>query len=36
VINKKVESTEVQSVISRMVKAGNLKFDEKDVPVYLL
>jgi len=34
-INKKADGPEVQSVISRMEKTGNLKFDEKDVPVYL-
>lgn len=35
-INKTVDGPEVQSVIARMVKAGKLKFDEKDVPVYLI
>ena len=35
-INKKVDGTEVQAVIARMVKVGKLKFDEKDVPEYVL
>lgn len=34
-INKKVDGTEVQAVIARMVKVGKLKFDEKDVPEYV-
>jgi hypothetical protein len=35
-INKAVDGAEVQSVIARMVKAGKLEFDEKDVPEYRL
>ena len=35
-INKRADGPEVQSVFSRMVKTGNLQFDEKDVPVYLI
>jgi hypothetical protein len=35
-IGKPADGPEVQSVISRMVKTGNLKFDDKDVPVYVI
>lgn len=35
-IKKTVDGPEVQAVIDRMVKAGKLKFDEKDVPEYHL
>lgn len=35
-IKKTVDGPEVQAVIARMVKAGKLKFDEKDVPQYHL
>lgn len=35
-IKKTVDGPEVQAVIARMVKAGKLKFDEKDVPEYHL
>lgn len=35
-IKKMVDGPEVQAVIARMVKAGKLKFDEKDVPQYHL
>lgn len=33
-IKKTVDGPEVEKVIGRMVKAGKLKFDEKDVPEY--
>jgi hypothetical protein len=36
VMKKAVDDPEVQTVISRMEKAGKLKFDEKDVPEYRL
>ena len=35
-IKKSAEGSDVQTVISRMEKAGKLKFDGKDVPEYLL
>ena len=33
-IKKPVDGPDVQAVIDRLVKVGNLKFGEKDVPVY--
>jgi hypothetical protein len=35
-IKKTADAPEVLAVIARMEKAGKLRFDEKDVPVYHL